>query len=197
MINIKKWLIDIFDWKSTTIVNWERYIINPLTDHQPFTTYEMLETVVEWFLKIIDLSSVNKIIWEEDRWWFISALISYKTKIPFWLVKWNPLWYEWDIWIDFRNMYTSWKMYLNWAKSWDKVIIVEDIIDSWWTIISMVKLLEKNNIKIINIFSVWVKEWLNWLENIYNETWYNVNWLCKFKIENWISKVSAFNKLIK
>lgn len=196
MINIKAWLIDIFDWKSTTIVNWEKYIINPLKDHQPYTTYEMLETVVQWFFKIIDTSKVSKILWEEDRWWFIAALISYKTKIPFWLTKWNPIWCEWDIWIDFRNMYTHWKMYLNWVEKWDKVIIIEDIIDSWWTIISMVNLLKRNNIEIINIFSVWVKEWLNWLENIYKETWYNVNRLCKFRIENWISKINDFNILI-
>ncbi len=193
---IRKGLIDIFDQQPTVCVNWEDYVINPLTDHQPFTTYEMLETVIEWFLKVSDISNTTKILWEEDRWGFIASLISYKTKIPFWLVKWNPCWYDWDIHVDFRNMYTSWKMYLNWIQKWDKVIIIEDMVDSWGTIISMIKLLEKYEVEIIDIFSISIKEWLNWYERIYKETGYKVNWLCKFKVEDWKSKITTFNPLI-
>lgn len=189
-------LIEIFDWKPTVNVNWEKYVINPLTDHQPCTTYNMLETVIQGFIKVSNISNVDKIIWEEDRWWFISALISYKTKIPFWLVKWNPWGYDWDIYVDFRNMYTNWKMYLNWAKKWDKVIIVEDMVDSWGTIIAMIKLLKKHDVEIIDIFAVSVKGWLNWLERIYDKTWFKVKRLCKFSVEDNISKITDFNPLI-
>jgi len=87
-------------------------------------------------------------------------------------------------------------MYLNWAKSGDKVIIIEDMIDSWWTIIAMINLLKKHHIDIVDIFSVSVKEWLWWLERIKKETWYDVRRLCKFVIQDDVSKIIDFNSLI-
>ena len=130
----------------------------------------MLETAIETYFLLNDFSKINKLIWEEDRWWFLCSLISYKTKIPFGLVKWNPNWYEWQYVIDFRNAYTNGKMYLNGVQEWDKVIIVEDIIDTWWTIISLVNLLKKANIEIIAIVALASKKENNGVERIFKET---------------------------
>lgn len=192
-MDIKKWLIEIFDDKEIIILNDNKYIINPLTDHKPSTTPKMLETVIEWILKIWNFSKITKLIWEEERWGFIVPLISYKSKIPFTLAKWNPIWIKWEIYLDFRNMYFWWKIYLNWIDRWDKVIIIEDMIDTWWTIISLIKLLESKNIEIIDIISISVKKEALWINNILKKTWYNVKYLCEFSVKWNRSKITKFN----
>jgi len=142
----------------------------------------MLDSVIKWILKIWDFSKVKKIVWEEERGWFIVPLISYETKIPFTLAKWNPLWIKWEIKINFRNMYCWGNIYLNWLKSRDKIIIIEDMIDTWWTIISLIKLLESQNIEILDIISISLKKEENWIKRIFEETWYKVKYLCEFSI---------------
>lgn len=190
---IKNGLKKIFDWKKIIELKNQKYIVNPLTDHEPYTTSDMLQTAIETYLKLNDFSNTTKLIWEEDRWWFLCSLMSYKTNIPFWLVKWNPNWYEWQYHIDFRNAYTEGKMYLNWIEKWDKVIIVEDIIDTWWTIISLVNLIKKAGIKIIDIIALAAKEENNWVEKIFSETWIRPKVWCYFCLESEVSQITKFN----
>lgn len=179
---IIKWLNEIFNNKKIINLKEHRYVINPLTDHEPFTSSEMLKTAVETYKFLWNFTNVTKIIWEEDRGWFLAALLSYETWIPFWLVKWNPSDYEWQLWIDFRNAYTHWKMYLNWAEKWDRVIIIEDLIDTWWTIIGLVELLKKSEIEIVDIIVLAAKEENNGINLIYEKTWIMPKVWCIFTL---------------
>lgn len=191
--DLKNWLNEIFDNKTIIDLKDHRYVINPLTDHEPYTSHKMLKTAVETYKVIWNFNGVTKIIWEEDRGWFLSALLSYETWIPFWLVKWNPVNYVWQFEVDFRNAYTHWKMYLNWASEWDKVIIVEDLIDTGWTIIWLVELLKKANIEVIDIIALAAKDENKWIDLIFEKTWILPKVWCIFTLIWEKSKIIKYN----
>ncbi len=174
------------------------YMLLSLTDNIPATKTKDLKDATNCLLTLIWKEALNYcdiIIWEEDRGGFLSTLVSYETGIPFSLVKRNPSWLDWDLIIKFRNAYTHGNMYLNWIKEWDKVIIIEDLVDSWWTIIALIKLLQSANIEIIDVVCLAVKEEHKWLEKIYKETWFKVKHAVKFNVESWDkSKVTWVNE---
>lgn len=199
MINIWKKLANLFDKKPIIDAKFGKYTITTITDHYPITKYEDIDIATKCLLRLLGKDNLlvwEKIIWEEDRWWYLTALISYITKKPFSLVKRNPIWIAWEISIDFRNIYSTGKLYISWVSAWDKVIIVEDMVDSWWTIIWLINLLKKAKIEIIDIVCLAVKEDLNWIEKIKKETWFNVKYWVKFTTKWDLSKVTRINPIL-
>lgn len=189
---LKLWLSEIFEWKRILNLENNRYVINPLTDHEPYTTCEMLETAIQTYHIIGDFTQATKLIWEEDRWGFLTALMSYNTGLPFGLVKWNPIDYEGQMSIDFRNAYTSGKMYLNGVSKWDKVIIIEDLIDTGGTVIGLIELLQQSEIEVIQVLALAAKYENHGVQRIYEKTGIQVKVGCYFSLEWETSKITSF-----
>lgn len=187
-------LIDAFDNRPLVPVKDRNFIINPLTDHVPFTSYELLEDAVLELAKLTDYSKATKLLGEEERGGFITVLMAYHLKKPFGMVKWNPIGLEGQISIDFRNAYADGKLYLNGVEKGDKVIIVEDMIDSGGTMISMIKLLEMAEVEILDIVVIAEKEEFEGIKRIKNETGYDVKHLLKFTSTGKTSKVTWVKK---
>ncbi len=177
-------VIKAFDKQPLVQVKDRKYVINPLTDHHPTTSYALIDDVVEELSMLTDFSKATKILGEEDRGGFLAVLMAYRHKLPFGLVKWNPSGLEGQFSIDFRNAYTHGKMYLHGIDKGDKVVLVEDMVDSGGTIISMVHLLREIGIELLDVVVVSVKEGFNGLENIKKETGVDVKYLVKFKAED-------------
>jgi adenine/guanine phosphoribosyltransferase-like PRPP-binding protein len=172
-------IIKAFHHQPLVFLKDRKYIVNPLCDHCPATTYELVDDVVKELSKLIDFGKATKIIGEEDRGGFVAALIAYYHKLPFGLVKWNAAGLDGQIYVPFRNAYAEGKMYLNGAEQGDKVIVVEDIIDSGGTIIAMINLLKKAKIKIIDIVAIAEKVEYKGVERIRQETGFYVKHLIK------------------
>ena len=174
-----KKIIEAFDRQPIINLKGRRYILNPLIDHMPNTPHELILDVVKELSKLTDLKKVNKIVGEEDRGGYIAALIAYKNKKDLAMVKWNPLGLEGDHAVNFRNAYTKGKMYLHGISKGDKVILVEDLIDSGGTIIAMIKLLKRVGVKIYGIIAVAEKIDYHGREKIRKATGYDVKCLLK------------------
>lgn len=189
-------IIEAFDNQPLVVVKGRNFIINPLTDHMPTTTYELLDDTVQSMAQLTDYSKATKLIGEEDRGGFLVALMAYHLKMPFGMVKWNPSGFEGQIAVDFRNAYTEGKMYLSGCQKGDKVILVEDMVDSGGSIIAMVELLQKAGVELIDIVVVAEKEEFHGIERIKKETGHDVKTLLKFNSEGQRSKVVWVNPLI-
>jgi len=174
-----KKIIESFNNQPLINLKGRKYILNPLLDHTPNTTYELMKDVVMELSKLSNFKKINKIVGEEDRGGYIAALVAYKNKKDLAMVKWNPIGLKGDCAVDFRNAYTKGKMYLYGVSKGDKVILVEDLIDSGGTIIAMVKLLEENGVEICDIITVVEKINYNGIRRIKKETGYNVKCLLK------------------
>jgi adenine/guanine phosphoribosyltransferase-like PRPP-binding protein len=184
-----KEIIKAFDRQPVVNIEGRKYIVNKLIDHEPETQYELLEDVVEELSNAINFDEANKIVGEEDRGGYIAALMSYKLKKSLALVKWNPPGLRGALCIDFRNSYTHGKMYLHGVKKGDKVILVEDIIDTGGTLIAMINLLRNAGIRILNIVAVAEKIGYGGLERVEKETRLKAKCLILVDCKGKLSKV--------
>lgn len=182
-------IIKAFDNQPLTLINNRKYIVNPLLDHMPETKYELLEDVVLELSKLTSFDDAQKIVGEEDRGGYIAALMAYEHKKSLAMVKWNPSGLQSEHPVDFRNAYTSGKMYLHGIKKGDRVILVEDLIDSGGTIIAMIKLLQDAGAVIVDIITVAEKIDYDGRERIKNETGFDVKSLLKVQCLDEKSKV--------
>ena len=192
-----KKVIDAFDNRPLVFVKDRNFLINPLTDHMPTTSFELLDDTINSLSQLTDFSKANKLIGEEDRGGFLVALMAYHLKMSFGMVKWNPTGFDGQISVDFRNAYTGGTMYLNGCEKGDKVILVEDMVDSGGSIIAMIQLFEKAGVELIDIVVIAEKEDYNGVERIKKETGRDVKLLLKFSSAGKTSKVTWVNDKIK
>lgn len=185
-----KHVIDAFDNRPLVYVKDRKYLVTPLTDSEPATSYAMLEDTVNELSKLTDFSKATKLLGEEDRGGFIAALMAYAHKLPFGMVKWNPNGLDGQIATDFRMAFAEGHMYLNGIEPGDKVIIVEDMVDSGGTLVAMIELLHKIDVEIIDIVVVAEKEDFHGIERIKQEAGYDVKYLLKFSVAGERSKVT-------
>lgn len=145
-----------FDKQPVKIINGNKYCVNTLTDHSPATDPALLKEIQGNIRQVNKKVKADFIIGEEDRGGYIAAMAAVSLSIPFSLVKWNPSGLEGEIKIKFRNTYATGNLYLNGANDLKgkRVLIVEDLIDSGGTVISMVKLIRKSGAKVAGIVAV-------------------------------------------
>jgi adenine/guanine phosphoribosyltransferase-like PRPP-binding protein len=143
-----------FDNRPLKEIEGNKYLVNTLTDHVPATPPEFVQQVTEEFLALTDFSACDKIIGDEERGGYITAITAFLAKKPFALVKWNPAGVEGEVSVDFKSAYAMGALYLNSVQKGDKIIIVEDFIDTGGTMIAMIKLLQKIGAEIIDVLAV-------------------------------------------
>lgn len=165
-----KQLISAFNNQPLIAYKNRKYILNPVNDHYPTTSYALMKEMVVELSKLTDFSKATKILGEEDRGGYIASLMAYVHHKPFGLAKWNAPGITGPIWIPFRNAYTHGRMYLHGIEKGDKVILVEDLVDTGGTVVAMIKLLQKMKIKIIDVVAIAEKAEYNGVKRIYKET---------------------------
>lgn len=191
---MKDYILQAFDHQPIKTVSGNKYCVNTVTDHSPVTQPELLEQIINEAKEVINYSETDILIGEEDRGGYICSLFSIPFKKPFTLTKWNPSGFEGEIEIDFKNAYTDGKLYLNGINSTHKkAVIVEDIIDTGGTIISMISLLQKAGIEIIDVFAIADKVDYGGKERIYRETGIMPKTLVSFESGESFSKVLSRN----
>lgn len=186
MKTLKERIINMFDQQPIIQQNFGKYLLLSLTDHIPATDPRDLKDATSCLLNLIGsetLFNCDKIIWEEDRGGFLSALVSYEANKPFSIAKWNPSGLEWDLKMDFRNAYTEGSLYLNGLTKGDRIVIVEDLIDTGGTIISLIKLLRAAEVEILDVVCLAAKDDHNGIKKIYQATGIQVKHAVKFSLE--------------
>lgn len=175
-----KHIIKCFQDGKFVKVKDRNFLIYSLVDHEPATSYELVEDVVDEFSKLTDFSKADIILGEEDRGGFLAALMAYEHHKPFTLAKWNPNGVEGQISVDFRNAYTEGAMYIAGVEKGQKVIIVEDMVDSGGTIVALIDLVRKAGMEIVDVIAVAEKYEYKGIQRIFNETGIQVKHLLTF-----------------
>ncbi len=191
---MKDYILQAFDHQPIKMVSGKKYCVNTVTDHSPVTQPELLEQIINEAKEVINYLEADILVGEEDRGGYICSLLSIPLKKPFTLTKWNPSGFEGEIEIDFKNAYTDGKLYLNGINSTHKkAVIVEDIIDTGGTIISMINLLQKAGVEVIDVFAIADKVDYGGKERIYRETGIMPKTLVSFESGESLSKVLSRN----
>lgn len=187
--NVMKELIKCFDNKPIVKLERTNYVVNPLLDHEPETTFKLVDDAVRELSKLINFSKINKIVCEEDRGGFIGAILAHKNKKSLAMVKWNPPKLNGQHGINFRNAYAEGKMYLYGIKKGDKVVLVEDLIDSGNTIIKMIELLREKDINIVDVVCIAEKIDYAGAKRIKEATGLKIKSILKFSAKGKKSKI--------
>jgi len=184
-----KELINCFNNQPIVKLKRTNYVVNPLLDHEPETTFQLVDDAIRELSKLIDFSKINKIVCEEDRGGFIGAILAYKNKKSLAMVKWNPSKLNGQHGIDFRNAYAEGKMYLHGIRKGDKVTLVEDLVDSGNTIIKMIELLREKDIDIVDVICIAEKVDCEGAKTIEEATGIKIKSILKFTAQGEKSKV--------
>ncbi len=158
----------------------------------------LLEQITAEMSESADFQKADFLVGEEDRGGYICALMSFVSKKPFTLTKWNPSGLEGEVSVGFQNAYTSGSLYLNGIKKFDgkKAIIVEDIIDTGGTIIAMIELLRSNSVEVVDVIAVAEKADYGGVERIEKKTGIKPKVLISFSSGEKHSKViKRYNSL--
>lgn len=188
---MKDYIYETFHNQPIETVAGKKYCINSLTDHLPITRPELLRQIIQEMSEKIDSSEIDFLVGEEDRGGYLCALMSVAWNKPFTLTKWNPTELAGEVSIGFRNSYTHGSLYLNGIQSMKgkKVVIVEDIIDTGGTLVSMINLLRNNNVEVVGVVAVAEKDDYKGKERVLRETGIKPETLVTFRSNENISEV--------
>lgn len=165
-------LLNILNLNSFVVIlpNWRSYVRYPIWDWIIYPElYNLVTAIILEKLNYIDPFDFI-VVGEEDIWWHIVPLVAHELNKPYCLMRWGTQWLKWDISIPFQNLYTNWILNINDLKRWDNVVIVEDMIDTWWTMISMIDALKLNNITIKDVIAVCNRLEKEWIRKIFEKT---------------------------
>lgn len=122
---------------------------------------------------------VDKVVWLDARWFIFWSLLAYKLKVPFIMLrkKWKLPW-ECES-IDYKLEYgtNTFEIQKQAIKKDDKVVIVDDLLATWGSVLAAIKLIEKLWWKVDSINIVVELEFLNAREKIKD---YKINSLLKY-----------------
>ena len=186
---------EAFKGKPVASVSGKRYCINSLTDHLPITKPELLRQIIQEMSERVSTDDIDFLVGEEDRGGYLCALMSVAWNKPFTLTKWNPSELQGEVSIGFRNAYTHGNLYLNGIKDMKgkKVVIVEDIIDTGGTLISMINLLRSNGVEVSGVIAVAEKTDYKGKERVERETGIIPKTLVSFETTDNVSRVVTRN----
>jgi adenine phosphoribosyltransferase len=178
-----------FDGKPLVDLNGSPYLVNTLADHVPATPPEFLHQVTRELVGLADFSRCDKIVGEEDRGGYVAAITAYLVDRAVSLVRWSPLGLPGEASFPFRSAYAEGHMYLNGIDAGDRVIVVEDFIDTGGTIIALIGLLREIGAEIVDVLAVAEKLDRKPRERILRETGVSPKVLVKLILEKGTSKV--------
>lgn len=147
-------LFDAFHNKELVLINDYKFVINPLTEQIPATSAQLLAEAALRLIEIGNFDKATKIAGEEDKGGIIVAATSLLTGLPFGMARWYPSGLEGQVEIDFDSEYVSGRLYFNGIGKGDRLIIVDDLISTGGTLVSMIKALECAGAEIVDIVCV-------------------------------------------
>ncbi len=188
-------LIKSFDQQKIVRKNGKGYLVLPLTDHYPATDPQILREAVNAICDVVDWSQVNLIVSEEERGGFIAVAVALQRNLPFSLAKQNPIKLKNEVGINFSMAYNDrMSLYLNGLKKGDKVVIIDDIVDTGGTMIAMIKAVEQAGVKILDIVAIAEKTEIQGVKRIKSETGHDVKTILKLDTSGEKSKVLTISK---
>jgi adenine/guanine phosphoribosyltransferase-like PRPP-binding protein len=188
-----KELIASFNNQPIVKKNGRKYLIIPMTDHYQATEPIILRQAVNAICDITNWNGptpINKVVSEEERGGFIAVCVALQRNLPFSLAKQNPVHLKGEIGINFSMDYNeSMNLYLNGVGRGDRVIIIDDIIATGGTMISMIQAVRKAGVEIREVIGLSEKIELAGVDRMKKETGIEVKTILKLDTSGKKSRV--------
>lgn len=151
-------------------INGRHFVINSLTEQIPATTPALLRDAASWVADVVDFRTATKIVGEEDKGGILVAATALLVDLPFGLARWQPSGLEGQIKVAFECEYTKGDLYLNGVEPDDRVVIVDDVISTGGTMISLIQAIQQCGSTIVDVVCVAEKSDYHGVQRVYDET---------------------------
>lgn len=186
-------LIKSFDNQQIIRKDGRGYLVISITDHYGATNPVILRQAVNAICDVVNWNGptpINKIVGEEERGGFIVVCAALQRNLPFSLAKQNPVRLPGEIGIKFKMAYNdNASLYLNGVEKGDRVIIIDDIVDSGGTMIALIEALRKAGAEIAEVVALAEKVEVGGVARIEKETGIKVKTIIKLDTSGEKSKV--------
>lgn len=129
------------------------YFIHPISDGVPFLEPELLEEITSHIIKTADLD-IDRILTIEAMGIPLATSLSLRTGIPFSIIRKRQYALDGEIVISQKTGYSKGELYVNAVKKGDRVLIVDDVISTGGTLISLLPALRDAGVEISDVIVV-------------------------------------------
>jgi adenine/guanine phosphoribosyltransferase-like PRPP-binding protein len=188
-----KQLIASFHNQQIIKKDGRNYLVIPMTDHFHSTDPVILRQAVNAICDVVNWNGsdpITKIVSEEERGGFIAVCVALQRNLPFSLAKQNPVHLPGEIGIKFKMSYNdNMTLFLNGIEKKDRVILIDDMIDTGGTVIAMIQAVKQAGVEIKDIVCLAEKVEMGGVARIEKETGYKVKTILKLDTSGTKSKV--------
>ena len=186
-------LIQSFDNQQIIRKDGRGYLVISMTDHYQATNLLILRQAVNAICDVVNWNSeapIDKIVSEEEKGGFIAVGVALQRDLPFSLAKQNPVRLPGEIGVTFKMAYSdAMTLYLNGVDKNDRVIIIDDIIDTGGTMIAMIQAVRQVQVEIKEVVTLAEKVEMKGVERIRSETGITVKTIIQLDTSGERSKV--------
>lgn len=139
--------------RNATIINKGdyKYILNALTEQEPPLEPSILEDSANKLLEKLNWRGTTKILTPEAMGIHIATTISLKTSLPMIIATRRQKRTLDEVEVNYVCGYKSDVLHINGIQKGDKILIIDDLISTGGTIISLVKSIEQLGASVIDI----------------------------------------------
>jgi len=134
-----------------------RYILNAITEQEPALEPGILDDCASKLIGKLNLQGVTKILTAEAMGIPISTVISLKTRIPLIIATRRKKGTFDEISVDYICGYENGVLHINNIKKDEKILIIDDLISTGGTIVSLIEGIKKIGAEIVDIGAIFNK----------------------------------------
>ena len=165
------------------------YFIHPITDGVPEVQPELLTEVVNEIRNLL-MNEYDKIVAIEAMGLPIGAALAVDVRKPLVIIRKKGYGLPGEVVVEQTTGYSKSKLYINGLNSYDKVIIVDDVISTGGTLISVLKALNDMGVEVVDVI-VAIEKGENKIK-VERETGMDIKTLVKVDVVN--GKVVVFDE---
>jgi adenine phosphoribosyltransferase len=204
IVNAINWIVEDFDGRSTTTVTGTggksfEFFPTAITDNIPPLHPDLSRAVCllsRYHLERTTDATLG--VGEEDRGAMIISDILLHHDLPRTLARWTPTGAPGEIQVPLANEYIqegSVSIYLNGVRANDRIILVDDLISTGGTLISLVKAIRRVGAEILEILTIGEKTENSGREKLLKETGLTVKTILATTLES--MKTGSRSKVIR
>ncbi|MDO5851817.1 MAG: hypoxanthine/guanine phosphoribosyltransferase [Methanobacteriaceae archaeon] len=155
------------------------YFVNPLTDGVPLIETELLTSIIDFIVDNFEIN-VDKIIAIEAMGIPLATALSLRTGIPFVIIRKRSYGLKGEHVVSQETGYSKNKLYINGLDKGDNVLIIDDVISTGGTLVSLINVLKDMDVNIQNIIVPVEKD--DGRNIVKEKTGHDVNTIAKVKM---------------
>lgn len=134
-----------------------RYILNAITEQEPALEPAILDDCANRLLERLNYKGATKILTAETMGVPISTVISLKTSLPLIIATKRKKGTFDEISVDYICGYENGALHINNIKKEERILIIDDLISTGGTILSLIEGVKKAGAKIVDIGAIFNK----------------------------------------